>query len=136
MWPIPDQERAGKLYLELVEAVAVNDETLMEHYLNKGELDEDEMRLGMKRPLVNHDLFPVFCISAEKDVGSGRLMGFIDNICASANEMPAQKSLSGGSLPCDPNGPVCIFVFRTMSEPHVGELSYCKVYSGKVKVGT
>jgi elongation factor G len=135
--PIPDQERekAGKLHLELVEAVAVNDETLMEHYLDKGELDEDEMRQGLKRSLINHDLFPVFCISAEKDMGSGRLMGFIDNVCPSANEMPPQTTLSGESLPCDPNGPVCIFVFKTMSEPHVGELSYFKVYSGTVKVG-
>jgi elongation factor G len=135
--PIPAEERAkaDKLHQELVEAVAVNDETLMEHYLEKGELDEDEMRLGLKRSLINHDIFPVFCISAEKDMGSGRLMGFIDNVCPSANEMPPQTTRSGESLPCDANGPACIFVFKTMSEPHVGELSYFKVYSGTVKAG-
>lgn len=135
--PIPDAEkqRAEHLHKELVEAVAVNDETLMEHYLDKGELDEDEMRLGLKRSLINHDIFPVFCISAVLDMGSGRLMGFIDNVCPSANEMPPQVTRAGEALPCDPQGPACLFIYKTVSEPHVGELSFFKVYSGIVRPG-
>ena len=43
----------------------------------------------MKKAMINHDLFPLFCLSAERNMGSGRLMGFIDNVCPSANEMPA-----------------------------------------------
>jgi len=79
--PIPDEEKAKaeELHRILVEAVAVNDEALMEHYLDKGELDEDEMRIGLKKSLINHDLFPVFCLSATRDMGSGRIIGFIDN---------------------------------------------------------
>ncbi|MCU0381148.1 MAG: elongation factor G [Chitinophagaceae bacterium] len=135
--PIPDAEksRAEQLHKDLVEAVAVNDETLMDHYLDKGELDEDEMREGLKKSLINHDIFPVFCVSAEKDMGSGRLMGFIDNVCPSANEMPPQVTRKGEKLPSDANGPVCIFIYKTVSEPHVGELSFFKVYSGTVKAG-
>jgi elongation factor G len=104
--PIPDseKEKADELHRILVEAVAVNDETLMEHYLDKGELDEDEMRIGLKQSLINHDIFPLFCLSALNDMGSGRLMGFIDNCCPSANEMPAQKTKSGDTLTCDANG--------------------------------
>ena len=136
-FPIPDEEKAKaeKLHQELVEAVAVNDETLMEHYLEKGELDEDEMRIGLKASLINHDIFPVFCLTALNDMGSGRLMGFIDNVCPSANEMPPQPTRTGGKLECDPNGPPCIFIYKTISEPHVGDLSFFKVYSGCVKVG-
>lgn len=135
--PIPasEQARADELHRQLVEAVAVNDETLMEHYLDKGELDEDEMRVGLKQSLINHDIFPLFCLSAARDMGSGRIMGFIDNVCPSANEMPPQKTRTGGELTCDANGPVCIFVYKTMSEPHVGELSYFKVFSGTIKAG-
>lgn len=135
--PIPEseKEKAEQLHKDLVEAVAVNDETLMEHYLEKGELDEDEMREGLKKSLIRHDIFPVFCLSAEKDMGSGRLMGFIDNVCPSANEMPPQKTMSGEDISCDANGPACIFVYKTTSEPHVGELSFFKVYSGVVKSG-
>lgn len=135
--PIPDSEKAkaDELHRILVEAVASNDETLMEHYFDKGELDEDEMKVGLKKSLINHDLFPVFCLSSAKDMGSGRIMGFIDNVCPSANEMPPQKTKAGDTLPCDPNGPACIFIYKTVTEPHVGELSYFKVYSGTVKAG-
>jgi elongation factor G len=135
--PIPDseKERAENLHKELVEAVAVNDEMLMDHYLEKGELDEDEMRVGLKKSLINHDIFPVFCISAEKDMGSGRLMGFIDNVCPSANEMPPQSTKAGDKLTCDANGPACLFIYKTTSEPHVGDLSFFKVFSGTIKTG-
>ena len=135
--PIPDseKERAETLHRELVEAVASNDETLMEKYFEKGELDEEEMKEGMKKAMINHDLFPLFCLSAERNMGSGRLMGFIDVACPSANEMPPQRTTSGEALPCDVKGRSCMFVFKTVSEAHVGDLSFFKVYSGTLKTG-
>ena len=135
--PIPEEEksRADELHKELIEAIASNDEGLMEKYFDKGELDEDEMKLGLRKAMINHDLFPVFCLSAERNMGSGRLMGFIDNVCPSANEMPPQSSKSGEKVNCDANGPACIFIYKTVSEPHVGELSFFKVYSGTIKSG-
>ena len=134
---IPDDEKskADELHKELIEAIASNDETLMEKYFDKGELDEDEMKEGLKKAMIAHDLFPLFCLSAERNMGSGRLMGFIDNVCPSANEMAAQKTKSGDKLTCDATGPACIFIYKTISEPHVGEMSFFKVYSGTVKVG-
>jgi elongation factor G len=134
---IPEDEKAKaeELHKELVEAVASNDESLMEKYFDKGELDEDEMKEGMKKAMINHDLFPLFCLSGERNMGSGRLMGFIDNVCPSANEMPPQETKSGDKLACDANGPACIFIYKTISEPHVGELSFFKVYSGTIKSG-
>lgn len=135
--PVPDdeKERADLLHKELVEAVAGNDESLMEKYFEQGELDEDEMKNGLKKAMINHDLFPLFCLSAERNMGSGRLMGFIDNVCPSANEMPPQKTRKGDALSCDAGGPPCIFIYKTLSEPHVGELSFFKVYSGTIKSG-
>ncbi len=137
--PIPEEEktRAEELHRELVEAIAGNDEALMEKYFDKGELDEDEMKEGMKKAMINHDLFPLFCLSAERNMGSGRLMGFIDNVCPSANEMRGSAKLvaSQQDLPCDAAGPACLFIYKTVSEPHVGELSFFKVYSGTIKSG-
>jgi len=133
--PIPDEEKskADELHKELIEAIASNDETLMEKYFDKGELNEDEMKMGMKKAMISHDIFPLFCLSAERNMGSGRLMGFIDNVCPSANEMPAQTTKKGDKLTCDANGPACIFIYKTVTEPHVGELSFFKVYSGTVR---
>lgn len=135
--PIPESERANaeNMHKELVEAVASNDEELMEKYFELGELSEDDLKKGMKKAMIHHDIFPLFCVSAEKNMGSGRIMGFIDNVCPSANEMQPQKTIAGTTLSCDANGPACIFVFKTISEPHVGELSLFKVYSGVVRSG-
>ncbi|MDE3236088.1 MAG: elongation factor G [Bacteroidota bacterium] len=135
--PIPEAEkpRADALHKELVEAVASNDEALMEKYFEQGELAEEELKAGIKKAMIHHDLFPLFCISAKQDMGSGRLMGFIDVCCPSANEMPPQLTKAGHELACSANGPACIFVFKTISEPHVGELSLFKVYSGTIKTG-
>jgi elongation factor G len=134
---IPDDEKdkAERLHKELVEAIASNDESLMEKYFDQGELTEDEMKDGLKKAMIKHDLFPLFCLSGERNMGSGRLMGFIDNVCPSANEMPPQIITSGEELPCDANGPACIFIYKTISEPHVGDLSYFKVFSGTIKTG-
>jgi elongation factor G len=75
--PIPDEEKdkADQLHRELVEAVASNDETLMEKYFDKGELDEDEMKIGMKKAMINHDIFPLFCLSAETQYGQRKADG-------------------------------------------------------------
>ena len=135
--PIPEahREKADALHKELVEAVAGNDQELMEKYFEKGELDEEELKEGMKKAMINHDLFPLFCLSALRNMGSGRLMGFIDNVCPSANEMPPQLTQRGEALTCDSRGPACLFVYKTVSEPHVGDLSFFKVYSGTVRSG-
>lgn len=135
---IPESEKAKaeELHRELVEAIAANDEGLMEKYFDQGELSEDEMKAGLHVSMINHDLFPVFCASSELNMGVGRIMSYIDNVCPSSNEMPPQITKAGTSLKCDANGPTCIFVFKTIIEPHIGELSIFKVFSGKVLPGT
>ena len=134
---IPDAERpkAEALHKELIEAIASNDEGLMEKYFDQGELTEDEMKQGLHVSMARHDLFPVFCASALQNRGVARLMGYIDNVCPPANEMPPQTTQNGSILPCDSKGPVCIFIYKTVNEPHIGELSFFKVYSGTVKSG-
>jgi elongation factor G len=135
--PIPDseQERASQLHNELVEKAAENDEELMELYFQKGNLDEDELRKGIKIGMMNHQVFPVFCLSGKKDMGSGRLMGFIDNVAPSAIEMPAELTEDGDEVPCAADAPTRLFIFKTLVEPHLGRLSFFKVLSGEVAVG-
>jgi len=83
-----------------------------------------------------HDIFPLFCASAEKNMGVERVMSFIDYVCPAPTEMPPQKTTAGGELPCNAKGPACIFIFKTIIEPHIGELSLFKVYSGTVRSGS
>ena len=135
--PIPESEKqkAEQLHRELVETIAANDEGLMEKYFDQGELSEEDMKAGLHTSMIRHDIFPLFCASAEKNMGIGRIMSFIDYVCPAPNEMPPQKTTAGGLLPCNTNGPACIFIFKTIIEPHIGELSLFKVYSGTLKAG-
>ena len=133
--PEAEKERADRLHKELIETIASNDETLMEKYFDQGELTEEEMKAGLHTSMIRHDIFPLFCASAEKNMGIGRIMSFIDYVCPAPNEMPAQITKAGTELPCDVNGPACLFIFKTIIEPHIGELSLFKVYSGCIKTG-
>ena len=133
--PDSEKERSNQLHQELIETIAGNDETLMERYFDKGELDEDEMKLGLHHSLIKHEIFPVFCVSAKQNMGCGRIMSFIDNVCPSAYEMPKQKTIDGKEIECSEQGSTAIFIYKTLSEPHIGDLSFFKVLSGKIKVG-
>jgi len=135
--PIPAKEkaRADQLHNELVERIAENDEGLMELYFEQGTLTEEQMTKGMRLSMVNHDIFPVFCCSASQNMGSGRVMGFLHDVAPAACDVAPAERESGKTLECDPVGPTVAFVFKTISEPHLGDMSYFRVYSGELKIG-
>ncbi len=135
--PIPDseKERADRLHNELVEKAAVNDDNLMELYFEKGNLDEDELRQGLKIGMLNHQIFPVFCLSAKQNMGSGRMMGFIDNVAPGAMDAHAEATTDGREIACKVDQPPSAFVFKTLIEPYLGKVSYLKVCSGELKPG-
>lgn len=135
--PIPDneKERADALHNELVEKAAENDEALMELFFEKGTLNEEEMRQGIKQGMLHHELFPVFCVSALNDMGSGRLMGFIDNVAPAASELKPEQTVEGDELHCKPSEPTSLFFFKTLHEANIGQVSFFKVKSGEVKTG-
>jgi len=132
--PIPDseKERANELHNALVEKAAENDEKLMEKYFEKGTLDEDEMREGLKLGMIHHDVFPVFVMSAKKNMGSGRLMGFIDNVAPTPQEAKPETTEDGQEIAFDIKKPTALFVFKSHIEPNVGKLSFFKVITGEV----
>jgi elongation factor G len=136
--PIPDseKEKANMLHNELVEKAAENDEKLMEKYFEQGTLDEDEMRQGLKLGMIHHDVFPVFCMSAKKNMGSGRMMGFIDNVAPTPLEAKPEVGTDGSEIPMDPRKSPVLFVFKTHIEPNLGKLSFFKVISGEVTTAT
>lgn len=134
---IPDEEKAKaeELHQKLVEAAAENEESLMEKFFDQGTLTEDEMRMGIRWGLVNKDIYPIFCVSAEKDMCVRRTMEFLGNVVPYVRDLPAPVNTEGEEVKPDAEGPTSIFFFKTTVEPHVGEVSYFKVMSGKVKEG-
>ena len=133
--PENEIERANALHNELVEKAAENDEDLMELFFEKGTLNENELRAGIKAGMMHHELFPVFCVSALKDYGCGRLMGFIDNVCPAAGETRKEKSIEGDEIICSPKEEPALFIFKTLHEANLGQITFFKVKSGEVKIG-
>ena len=127
-------DQAEEMKAALVEMAAANDEALMEKFFEEGELTEEEINKGLNIGFLNGDLYPVFCLSAKKDIGTKRLMEFIINVAPSP-ENGVVKSTDDKDIVCDPNGPTTIFIYKTGVEQHLGEVSYFKVISGKLSEG-
>ena len=133
--PEEERERAQELHRQLVEAAAENDESLMEKFFEEEHLTEDEMRLGIRKGLVDRSIFPVFCVSALKDMGVRRMMEFLGNVVPFVEDMPAPVDSAGEEVKPDSDGPLSIYMFKTTVEPHIGEVSYFKVMSGTLVPG-
>lgn len=133
--PAEEMDKAMELHKLLVEAAAENDETLMEKFFEEGALSEDELREGIRKGLVTRSIFPVFCVCAGKDMGVRRLMEFLGNVVPFVSEMPKLHNTRGEEIVADTNGPESVYFFKTGLEPHIGEVSYFKVMSGKIKSG-
>lgn len=135
--PIPDsqKERALQLHQELVEVIAENDETLMDIYFEHGELDEEQMQKGLHLSLIRGNIHPVFCTCASRNMGTGRIMGFIDDVAPNPLEVNPPKTESGDDFVLNDEGKPVMFLFKTHSESHVGDLIYFKVYGGSVRAG-
>lgn len=133
--PEEEMEKAMALHKTLVEAAAENDDTLMEKFFEEEALTEDEMREGIRKGLITRSIFPVFCVCAAKDMGVRRLMEFLGNVVPFVSEIPKLHNTRGEEITHDSEGPESVYFFKTGMEPHIGEVSYFKVMSGKIKAG-
>ena len=133
--PAEEKEKAADLHQKLIEAAAENDEGLMEKFFDQGILTEDEMREGIRKGLITRSMFPVFCVSALRDMGVRRMMEFLGNVVPFVSEMPKPVTTDGIEVAPDAKGPTSLYFFKTTVEPHIGEVSYFKVMSGTIKEG-
>lgn len=134
---IPDSEaeKAAEYHRILVEAAAENDESLMELFFEKGSLTEEEMREGIRQGLISRGMFPVFCVSAAKDMCVRRTLEFLGNVVPCTDKLPAPVSSEGQEIYPDSDGKTVLYFFKTDVEQHVGEVDHFKVLSGTVKEG-
>lgn len=134
------KEKAESYRTQLIEKVAENSEDLMNKYFEEGTLSDSDLKSGLKASIINGNLLPVFAISATKAVGINSFLDFVSNYFPSPFERgPVSAKLANKNervlVKVDPKGEPVLFVFKTISEQHVGELSLFKLYSGKVSPG-
>ena len=138
--PAEYQERFERYSKELIERIAETDDTLLERYLGGQEIGRDEAIRAMKAGMLRGELFPLFCGAAELTYGLRALLSKMVELFPAPHERPAVEGQKWGSaerlmVKPEDGGPFVAQVFKTISEPHVGDVTYFRVYSGAVRNG-
>jgi elongation factor G len=139
--PAECMERFTRYRQELIEAISATDDTLLERYLEGQEIDRDDAIHGMKDAMARLDLFPLFCVSSDSMIGVRALLTELVQLMPNAWEMEEIHALTGAEghntvrLHARDDGPFAALVFKTLAEPHVGDVSYFRVLSGRVVNG-
>lgn len=136
----PEEDKAHIKILsdQLAETIAETDDALLEKYLEKGELTAEELSGAFKKAINGGDVTPILCGSAVKNIGIKDLLDTIVKYLPSPEDRPkieAVKPDSGEktSIEPDPKGPFSALVFKTLSDPFLGQISIFKVFSGKLQ---
>jgi len=133
--PSEIKAEADKYHEELTEMVAENDETLMEKYFEKGELSSEELKDGLKKSIINRQLFPVFVSSALLNIGTQPILDSIIDFLPyplERGEIKGKKEGKEAGIKSSLDEPFSALVFKTISDPYTGRISLMRVFSGKI----
>ncbi|MDR1246944.1 MAG: elongation factor G [Clostridiales Family XIII bacterium] len=139
--PVSLGEKALEWRRNLIESVAESDESLLEKYLESGDLSEDEIREAVRNMTVAGEMVPVTCGSAYKNKGVQMLLDAVVDYLPSPLDIPPIKGVDPRSdkeaeRPADDKGHFSALAFKIMVDPFVGKLAFFRVYSGTLKAGT
>jgi elongation factor G len=139
--PAENQEQFDRYYQELIETIATTDDSLLERYLEGEEIGRDEAIAAMKEGMKRGELFPLFCVSAELTYGTRALLTKLVELMPSAYEMEELHALHGAEgdetveIHARDEAPFSALVFKTLTEPHVGDVSFFRIFSGSITNG-
>lgn len=139
--PAEYQATFDRYHQELIETVAATDDSLLERYLEGGEIARDDVVRAMKEAMKRMELFPLFCASSELNMGVHAVLSTIVELMPSAYEMEEVHAFKGAEgdhtveIHARDDAPFAALVFKTISEPHVGDVSFFRIYSGSVANG-
>src|SRR5690606_18427716 len=138
--PADHLEKFERWRTELIETIAATDDTLLEAYLEGGEIDREKALAAMKAAMLRGEMYPLFCGAAERTWGTRALLNKLVELMPNPAEAAREQAQRPGSgheveLRADDNGPLAALVFKTTLEPHVGELSYFRIFSGSIANG-
>ena len=139
--PAQVQPQFDRYYSELIETIAATDDTLLERYLNGEEISRDEAIAAMKDAMKRMELFPLFCVSSTLNYGTRAVLSTIVELMPNAYEMEELHAFKGAEgdhtveIHAKDDAPFAAIVFKTQSEPHVGDVSLFRILSGMVRNG-
>ncbi len=140
---IPEElkEKAQQYHDALIEAVAENDEALMEKYLEGVELTKEEVKAALRKETIANTIVPVVCGTSYKNKGVQKLLDAIVDYMPAPTDVPDIKGVNPDteeeeSRPSSDDAPFAALAFKIATDPFVGKLCFFRVYSGVIKAGT
>lgn len=133
--PAEYQEAVSAARERLIEAAAEGDDTLMEHYIDKGSLDAEEMHTGLIEAMAEHKFVPAFCGVATKNSGLIPYLDFVSDIGpnpTTAKDVIVKEDGTEEELALDPNQSLAAMIIKTNYDQFSGKLSWVKVFRGKL----
>ena len=135
----PDlEDEMDVLRASLMESIAETDEELMNTYFEKGELSQEELQKGLAKGFAAGTLYPVLCASALGNIGTDLFLNAVVKLCPAADQRTGVEVIDGDAvkmIACSPSQPTSAFIFKTISEEHIGDFNCVRVFSGKLTVG-
>ncbi len=130
--PASEAGKAEEYRNAIVEAAAESEEALMELFFENGVLTDEELARGIRQGIATRTMYPIFCVSGKNNQGVGRFMEFVAESFPSPSEVAPTLTTDGSELKFTEAGSPVALVFKTAVEPHLGEISFFKVYDGVV----
>jgi len=138
--PAASEKTVSVLRQALMESVAETDENLMNIYFENGVLTDEQLLKGLSIGFSSGALAPVVAGSALYNMGTDKFLDIIAALCPCAlsrKEIGVQlEDKTEKNIPCTENGPSLAFVFKTLSEEHLGEINLVRVFAGKLVTGS
>ncbi|MEA2434410.1 MAG: elongation factor [Actinomycetota bacterium] len=133
--PVPDDRKArvDEVHTDLLDSVAESNDELLERYLEGGQITRDETIKAVHEGIDDATMFPVVVGSATHLIGIDRLMDVIVSAGPSPLDRPPVEGVDGTAREAKPDAPLSALVFKTMTDPYVGRVSFFRVYSGTLK---
>ncbi len=139
--PAEHRPQFDKYYEQLIETIAATDDSLLERYLEGGEIPREDAVAAMKEAMKQMELFPLFCVSSELNYGTQAVLSTIVELMPTAWEMEELHAFTGAEgdrtveIHANDDAPFAALAFKTTSEPHVGEVTFFRIFSGRVENG-
>jgi len=138
--PADLKSKAEQWRTKAIEAAAESDDAILEDYFENGTLTDEQFKTGLHKGILAGTIFPVLCGSAYENIGVKELNDFLVEFAPSPDskgEIKGKNPDSNAEVTLKPseNETLATLVFKTESEPHVGEFSFFRVYSGVLRTG-
>ena len=136
--PVEMSDQVEEQRMVLIEAIAESDDALLEKYFEEGTLSDNEISSGIKKAIINGSIIPTFAVSATHNIAVNELINGILQYMPTPEELKditVTEKDEQRKIVASPDGELVAYVFKSFSDPNVGDMAFVRVFSGSLRSG-